>query len=242
MPPLIEAKSLVKVYKTGDHELLALNELSLTIEDREYVAIMGASGSGKSTLMNILGALDRPSRGEYWLDGELVSEMTDKRLSHLRNQKIGFVFQSFNLLSRLTALENVEVPLTYAGVRPKERRARAIEVLGKVGLAERTHHRPTELSGGQQQRVAIARALITKPRLLLADEPTGALDTETTRQILAMMDELHGEGLSIVVVTHEPDVAARARRVVWVSDGKIVADGPPAQVLAERSRRVGVLA
>jgi putative ABC transport system ATP-binding protein len=242
MPPLIEAKSLVKVYKTGDHELLALNELSLTIEDREYVAIMGASGSGKSTLMNILGALDRPSRGEYWLDGELVSEMTDKRLSHLRNQKIGFVFQSFNLLSRLTALENVEVPLTYAGVRPKERRARAIEVLGKVGLGERTHHRPTELSGGQQQRVAIARALITKPRLLLADEPTGALDTETTRQILAMMDELHGEGLSIVVVTHEPDVAARARRVVWVSDGKIVADGPPAQVLAERSRRVGVLA
>src|SRR5690242_18330588 len=177
---------------------------------------MGASGSGKSTLMNILGALDRPTRGTYRLDGELVSELSDAKLSALRNRKIGFVFQSFNLLPRLTAVENVEVPLVYAGVASKERRSRAIEALKGVGPSDRLTPRPTEMSGGQLQRVAIARAQVTTTRLLLADEPTGALDTDTTLQILALLDELHASGLTILVVTHEPDVAARARRVVWV--------------------------
>jgi putative ABC transport system ATP-binding protein len=231
---LIEADHLFKIYRSGDEQLYALNDLSLSIDDGEHVAIMGASGSGKSTLMNILGALDRPTRGEYRLDGEPVSKMTDRRLSSLRNRKIGFVFQSFNLLPRLDAVENVEVPLVYAGVRPRERRARAVEALRSVGLGDRLGHRPTQLSGGQQQRVAIARALVTRPRLLLADEPTGALDTETTSQILAMLDDLHRGGLTIVVVTHEPDVAARAKRVVWVRDGRIVADGPPDDVLSRR--------
>jgi putative ABC transport system ATP-binding protein len=231
---LIRAEHLYKIYRTGEQELYALNDLSLEIADREYLAIMGASGSGKSTLMNILGALDRPTRGEYRLDGELVSDLSDARLSALRNRKIGFVFQSFNLLPRLTAVENVEVPLVYAGVRARERRARAIEALTRLGLGERLYHRPTQMSGGQQQRVAIARALVTGPRLLLADEPTGALDTDTTQNILGLLDELHADGLTIVVVTHEPEVAERARRVVWVRDGKIVADGPPSEVLTRR--------
>ncbi|MEZ4237155.1 MAG: ABC transporter ATP-binding protein [Myxococcota bacterium] len=231
---LIDADHLVKIYRSGDEELHALDDVSLTILPGEYVAIMGASGSGKSTLMNILGALDRPSGGEYRLDGQPVSKMADKALSHLRNQKIGFVFQSFNLLPRLNAVENVEVPLVYAGVRPSDRRERAIAALKRVGLGDRLTHRPTQLSGGQQQRVAIARALVTEPRLLLADEPTGALDTDTTEQILTMLHELHQQGLTILVVTHENEVAARAQRVVWLRDGKIVADGPPSEVLAQR--------
>jgi putative ABC transport system ATP-binding protein len=232
--PLVSAEHLFKIYSSGEQELYALNDLSLGVRDGEYAAIMGASGSGKSTLMNILGALDRPTRGEYWLDGELVSSMSDAKLSSLRNRKIGFVFQSFNLLPRLDATENVEVPLIYAKVPAKERRARAIAALQEVGLGERLTHRPTQLSGGQQQRVAIARALVTRPRLLLADEPTGALDSETTQQILALLDSLHQRGLSILIVTHEADVAARAQRMVWVKDGKIVADGPPAEILASR--------
>jgi putative ABC transport system ATP-binding protein len=231
---LIRADHLYKVYRSGEQDLFALNDLSLVIPDQAYVAIMGASGSGKSTLMNILGALDRPTRGEYRLDGELVSELSDAKLSGLRNRKIGFVFQSFNLLPRLTAVENVEVPLIYAGVRARDRRARAVEALKRVGLGERMTHRPTEMSGGQQQRVAIARALVTGPRLLLADEPTGALDTDTTGQILALFDELHRDGLTVVVVTHEPEVAARAGRVVVVRDGRIVADGPPKEILTTR--------
>jgi putative ABC transport system ATP-binding protein len=235
--PLLSAEHLFKVYRSGEQELYALNDLSLRVEEGEYTAIMGASGSGKSTLMNILGALDRPSKGEYWLDGEQVSGMNDTRLSGLRNRKIGFVFQSFNLLPRLDALENVEVPLIYAKVAPTDRKKRAMDALKSVGLAERVHHRPSQLSGGQQQRVAIARALVTRPRLLLADEPTGALDTDTTEQILSLLDQLHQSGLTILMVTHEPDVAARARRVVWVRDGKIVADGPPATVLAERRQQ-----
>jgi putative ABC transport system ATP-binding protein len=234
MAALIETSHLTKIYRTGDEELRALDDLSVTIGDGEYTAIMGASGSGKSTLMNILGALDRPTTGEYRLDGEAVSTMSDRRLSTLRNQKIGFVFQSFNLLPRLDAVENVEVPLVYAGVRSRERRARAIESLTQVGLGDRLRHRPTQLSGGQQQRVAIARALVTRPRLLLADEPTGALDSDTTNQILSMLEALHEGGLTILVVTHEVEVAARARRVIWVRDGKIVADGPPAEVLSQR--------
>jgi putative ABC transport system ATP-binding protein len=224
--PLIAAEHLFKIYRSGDQDLNALDDLSLFIAEGEYAAIMGASGSGKSTLMNILGALDRPTRGEYWLDGEQVSTMSDARLSALRNRKIGFVFQSFNLLSRLDAVENVAVPLVYAHFRPKEQRARAIEALERVGLGDRKHHRPTELSGGQQQRVAIARALVTKPRLLLADEPTGALDSDTTAQIMALLDELHASGLTVVLVTHEADVAARAARIVRVKDGRVVADGP----------------
>ena len=232
--PLISAEHVSKIYTSGDQPLYALNDLSLGVAEGEFTAIMGASGSGKSTLMNILGGLDRPSQGEYWLDGELVSAMSDKRLSGLRNRKIGFVFQSFNLLPRLDAVENVEVPLIYGRVPTKDRRARAIEALGQVGLSERLHHRPTQLSGGQQQRVAIARALVTRPRLLLADEPTGALDSDTTRQILELLDALHASGLTILLVTHEADVAARAHRVVWVRDGRIVADGPPAEVLAGR--------
>jgi putative ABC transport system ATP-binding protein len=232
--PLISAERLFKIYRSGDQDLCALNDLTVQFAEGEYAAIMGASGSGKSTLMNVLGALDRPTRGEYWLDGELVSTLSDARLSATRNRKIGFVFQSFNLLPRLNAIENVEVPLTYAGVRAKERRARAIESLTRVGLGDRLTHRPTQLSGGQQQRVAIARALVTRPRLLLADEPTGALDSDTTLQILDMLDALHAEGLTIVVVTHEPEVAARMHRVVWVRDGRIIADGPPAEVLTAR--------
>ena len=232
--PLLSAEHLYKIYSSGDQELYALIDLSLTVEQGEFTAIMGASGSGKSTLMNILGALDRPSRGEFWLDNELVSAMSDAHLSSLRNRKIGFVFQSFNLLPRLDAVENVEVPLVYGRVRPADRRARAVAALQQVGLGERLNHRPTQLSGGQQQRVAIARALVTQPKLLLADEPTGALDSETTLQILALLDTLHASGLTILLVTHEAEVAARARRVVWVKDGRIVADGPPAQVLGGR--------
>jgi putative ABC transport system ATP-binding protein len=210
----LHAQHLTRIYKAGEQELRALDDLSVSVEEGEFTAIMGASGSGKSTLMNVLGALDRPDQGEYWLDGEQVSTLSDARLSALRNRKIGFVFQSFHLLPRLDAVENVEVPLTYARVAPRERRARAIAALEGVGLGERLHHRPAQLSGGQQQRVAIARALVTRPKLLLADEPTGALDTETTRQILALLDDLHARGLTILLVTHEPDVAARARRVI----------------------------
>jgi putative ABC transport system ATP-binding protein len=234
-PPLLAVDQLTKVYRTGDHELFALNGVTFEVREGEYVALMGQSGSGKSTLMNILGALDRPTSGTYRLDGELVSSMSDRTLSGLRNRKIGFVFQSFHLLPRLDAVENVEVPLVYAGVRSRERRKRAIEALQHVGLGERLTHRPTQLSGGQQQRVAIARALVTNPRLLLADEPTGALDTDTTRQILELVAGLHANGLTVVVVTHEPDVAMHARRVVQMRDGKIVADGPPEEVVGRRA-------
>lgn len=224
MNHLIELRTVSKIYQSGEEKLFALKEVTLTIEHGQFVAIIGASGSGKSTMMNIIGALDRPTSGEYLLDGVEVQTLGDKKLSQLRNQKIGFVFQSFNLLPRYSAVQNVEVPMTYAGVSSGERRTRAVEALKRVGLGERLWHKPSQLSGGQQQRVAIARALVTRPVLLLADEPTGALDTDTTHQILGLLHELHDQGMSIVLVTHEPDVAANASRVITMRDGRILED------------------
>lgn len=221
---LLELRSVSKIYQSGDERLYALKEVSVSVEEGQFLAIVGASGSGKSTMMNILGALDRPSTGEYLLDGVSVQSLSDAKLSALRNQKIGFVFQSFNLLPRYTAVQNVEVPLTYAGVGAGERRARAIEALKRVGLGERLSHRPSQLSGGQQQRVAIARALVTRPKLLLADEPTGALDTDTTQQIMGLLHELHEQGMTLALVTHEQDVAANASRIITMRDGRIIED------------------
>jgi len=222
--PLIQLKKVTKVYQTGEEKLYALDHVDLEVERNGFVAIMGASGSGKSTLMNIIGALDRPTEGEYLLEGTAVQGLSDRKLSALRNRKIGFVFQAFNLLPRYTAVQNVEVPLIYAGVGTRERRKMAVEALEKLGLGHRLNHRPTELSGGQQQRVAIARAIVTRPVLLLADEPTGAVDSETTQQILDLIEQLHREGMTIVLVTHEAEVGARAHRIVRLSDGKIISD------------------
>jgi putative ABC transport system ATP-binding protein len=223
-PAVIDIRDLSKVYVTGDVEVHALRSVGLTIRRGEMVAIMGQSGSGKSTLMNIIGTLDRPNSGSYRLDDVPVEELSETELARLRNQKIGFVFQSFNLLARHTALANVEVPLIYARVGKADRRRRAAEALQRVGLADRMDHHPNQLSGGQQQRVAIARAIVTAPVLLLADEPTGALDTEMTSQIMELFCELHRAGMTVVLVTHEPDVAAYAQRVVRFRDGRIVAD------------------
>jgi putative ABC transport system ATP-binding protein len=224
LPPVIDIRELGKVYATGDVEVHALRSVMLTIERGEMVAIMGQSGSGKSTLMNIIGTLDRPSTGSYRLDGVKVEDLSETELARLRNQKIGFVFQSFNLLARHTAVANVEVPLVYGRVGKLERRRRAIAALQRVGLGDRMDHHPNQLSGGQQQRVAIARAIVTAPVLLLADEPTGALDTEMTSQIMDLFCELHRAGMTVVLVTHERDVAAYAQRVVRFRDGRIVAD------------------
>jgi putative ABC transport system ATP-binding protein len=222
--PLIRTEGLVRSYRMGRQTIEALRAVDLVIGRGEYAAITGPSGSGKSTLMNILGCLDTPDAGRYWLNGQLVSEMRDSRLAHVRNREIGFVFQSFALLPRATALQNVELPLLYAGVHRRDRARRAAEALARVGLGERAKHRPAELSGGQRQRVAIARALVTQPSLLLADEPTGNLDTATGEEILALFDELHGAGNTVVVVTHEADVAARAQRMLRMLDGRIVGD------------------
>ncbi len=224
MAPLIQLKHVTKVYQSGEEKLFALDNIELEVEPNAFVAVMGASGSGKSTLMNIIGALDRPTDGEYYLDGVAVQSLNDRRLSELRNRKIGFVFQAFNLLPRYTAVQNVEVPLIYAGVGARARRKLAIEALEKLGLGHRLKHRPTELSGGQQQRVAIARAIVTRPVVLLADEPTGAVDSETTQQILGLIEQLHRDGMTIVLVTHEAEVGARAHRMVRLSDGRIVSD------------------
>jgi putative ABC transport system ATP-binding protein len=221
---LIDIRNVTKTYGAGETAVHALRGVSLRVEAGEYVAVMGSSGSGKSTLMNILGCLDVPSRGEYWLDGTNVAGLTEDQQALVRGRKIGFVFQSFNLIPRTSALANVELPLTYAHLRRSERRQRARRALELVGLADREEHRPNQLSGGQQQRVAIARALATGPRILLADEPTGNLDAHSTDEVLGMFDELNAEGRTVVVITHETEVARHARRLVQFSDGRIVSD------------------
>ena len=221
---LIRAHGLVKTYVMGEQTVHALRGVSLEIAEGDFVAIMGASGSGKSTLMNILGCLDQPSEGEYWLAGEEVEKMTQDQLASIRNRRIGFVFQQFNLLPRTSALENVELPMVYAGVKPLERRALAVKALQRVGLAERGEHTPSELSGGQQQRVAIARALVNSPQLILADEPTGALDSQTSDDIMRLLTALNAQGMTVVIVTHESDIAAWARRKIVFRDGLMVED------------------
>ncbi len=222
--PLIALRGASKVYRTGDVEVAALKGVDFTVEAGEFVAIMGSSGSGKSTMMNILGCLDRPTTGRYLLEGQDVSRLDRTELAVVRNRTLGFVFQSFNLLARTSALENVELPLLYAGVSARERRRRAREALERVGLGERLEHHPRQLSGGQQQRVAIARALVNRPRLLLADEPTGNLDSRTSVEVMVLFQELRREGITLVLVTHEPDIAGYAGRVVVMKDGRILSD------------------
>ncbi len=223
-PPAILVRDVVKTYELGQIKVRALREVSLRIDRGDFVAIMGSSGSGKSTLMNILGCLDVPTSGSYRIDGVDVRSLDEDDLSDLRSRKIGFVFQSFNLVARTSALANVELPLAYAGVDRRARRQRAQEALGAVGMANRLHHQSSELSGGQQQRVAVARAIVTNPTLILADEPTGNLDSHSTEDVLAIFARLNAEGRTVVLITHEPDVAEQAKRVISLSDGKVVED------------------
>ncbi|MBW8874191.1 MAG: ABC transporter ATP-binding protein [Acidobacteria bacterium] len=226
---MIDLKDIHKVYDMGAEKVRALNGVDLTVERGEYVAIMGSSGSGKSTLMNLVGCLDTPSSGSYVLNGVAVQELDDSQLAGIRNKEIGFVFQTFNLLARTDALHNVELPLIYAGLSRADRRDRARKALEKVGLGTRMHHQPNELSGGQRQRVAIARALVNDPSILLADEPTGNLDSATSEEIMALFDELHQAGNTVVLVTHEPDIAEHAWRRVLLKDGKVISDQPTAR-------------
>jgi len=223
---LIDIRDITKVYQMGDQQVHALSGVTVGMDRGEYVAVMGPSGSGKSTLMNLIGCLDTPSDGSYVLNGREVAEMTDDDLASIRNQEIGFVFQTFNLLPRTSALQQVELPLVYSGVPRKERRERAKAALAAVGLADRMHHHPSELSGGQRQRVAVARALVNDPSILLADEPTGNLDSQTGGEIMALFDELNRKGNTIVLVTHEEDIASHARRIVRLLDGKVRDDKP----------------
>lgn len=222
--PMIELSDIRKIYQVGGQEVAALAGINLTIGAGEFTALMGPSGSGKSTLMNILGCLDRPTSGSYKLDGDEVANLSDDELAVTRNQRIGFVFQNFNLLSRITAAENVALPLVYAGIGGKERAERANKVLQAVGLSDRAEHQPNELSGGQRQRVAIARALVNDPHILMADEPTGNLDTKSTREIMDIFEGLHAAGRTIILVTHEPEIAACANRQLLVRDGQITRD------------------
>ena len=221
---LIHLQQISRCYKMGGETVHALRDVSLDIQRGEYVAIMGPSGSGKSTLMNLIGCLDTPTTGHYVLNGISVSEMGDNQLAEIRNREIGFVFQTFNLLARSNALHNVELPLIYAGVSAEERRRAALEALASVGLADRVHHKPNELSGGQRQRVAVARALVNKPSILLADEPTGNLDSKTGTEIMALIEELSRKGNTIIVVTHEEEIARQARRIIRIRDGLIASD------------------
>jgi putative ABC transport system ATP-binding protein len=221
---MISTEDLWKTYDMGSEQVHALRGINLRIQRNEYVAIMGPSGSGKSTLMNLIGCLDSPSKGHYWLNGQLVSELDDDELARIRNKEIGFVFQTFNLLARATSLHNVELPLIYAGVPSDERAERAKAALTSVGMESRMNHKPNELSGGQRQRVAIARALVNKPAIILADEPTGNLDSQTGNEIMALFDRLHSEGNTIVLVTHEHDIAEYAHRIIYIKDGVVAKD------------------
>ncbi|NND78202.1 MAG: ABC transporter ATP-binding protein [Flavobacteriales bacterium] len=224
MRSLIEISGITKIYQVGQQEVRALNGVDLKIEKNEYLALMGPSGSGKSTLMNILGALDTPTDGNYWLNQRDVSRLVDNQLAEIRNKEIGFVFQTFNLLPRYTALENVALPLIYAGLSKDDRNARAAEVLDMVGLADRMDHRPNELSGGQRQRVAVARALVNKPSIILADEPTGNLDSKTSYEIMELFQEIHQNGNTVIIVTHEEDIAQYTHRIVRLMDGVVESD------------------
>jgi putative ABC transport system ATP-binding protein len=242
--PIIEIRHVSKIYAMGEAEVHALRDVSLTIERGDFVAIMGASGSGKSTMMHILGCLDVPTKGWYWLDGVDVRRLDEVTLSEVRSRKIGFVFQAYNLIPRTTSLANVELPLAYAGVRPKERRARAIRALELVGLADHLEYRPNQMSGGQQQRVAVARAIVTNPALVLADEPTGNLDTAAAEDVMHIFSLLNAEGRTVVLITHEADLAEFAKRIIRLRDGEIVADvrtapvaGVPPRLHAEHTIR-----
>ena len=227
MAKLIELRDVYKIYGEGlESEVRALDGVSLDVEKGEFVAVVGQSGSGKSTMMNVLGCLDIPTRGDYFLDGVDVRELSDKELSRIRNKQIGFIFQQYNLIQNLTVLENVELPLIYQGIDPIDRRELAMEALGRVGLADRAQHRPTQMSGGQQQRVAIARAISTHPPIIMADEPTGALDSRTGHEVLGFLQQLNKEGSTVILITHDNGIAATARRVVRIADGKIIEDHP----------------
>lgn len=232
MEPIIKVRNLKREYKMGEEIVRALRDVSLDINKNEYVALMGPSGSGKSTLMNLLGCLDSPTSGEYFLNGINVSTMGDSDLAEVRNKQIGFIFQTFNLLPRLSALENVALPLVYAGMNKKDRLAKAEKVLQSVGLGDRMLHKPNELSGGQRQRVAVARALVNDPAIILADEPTGNLDTKTSVEIMGLFEEIHSKGNTIILVTHEPDIALHAHRIVKLRDGLIEDDEPNLNIIS----------
>ena len=221
---LIEVRDVYKIYNPGENQVNALDGVSITIDEGEFVAIIGQSGSGKSTLMNMLGLLDTPTSGEYYINGHLVDDLTDDEMSVIRNEQIGFIFQGFNLIPSLSALENVELPLVYRGMPKNERRQISIDALGRVGLEKRMHHLPAEMSGGQQQRVAVARAIAARPPVILADEPTGNLDTKSTKEVMAILHELKDEGRTVIVITHDNEIAEEAERVIRIRDGKVVED------------------